>query len=201
MSKKIGYVRFRFKSFERKIKSPFVIYADFKSILVPEDNGKQNIDESYTNKYQKHVACSYGYKLVYAEDKLSEPSRSYLGEDDVYNFINITIEEGKSFTDIMKKHFNKELVMTKEDNADFRYSTKYWICDTTYVEDNVKVRDHSHMTRTYIGSAHRQCNINVKLNHKIPIVSHNLKNYGSHLIRQELDKFNHSKYIRKRHKS
>ena len=69
MSKKIGYVRFRFKSFERKIKSPFVIYADFKSILVPEDNGKQNINESYTNKYQKHVTCSYGHKLVYAEDK------------------------------------------------------------------------------------------------------------------------------------
>ena len=24
----------------RKIKSPFMIYADFESILVPEDNGK-----------------------------------------------------------------------------------------------------------------------------------------------------------------
>ena len=101
----------------------------------------------------------------------------------------------------MKKHFNKELVMTKEHNADFRNSTKYWICDTTYVEDNVKVRDHSHITGTYIGSAHRQCNINEKLNRKLPIVFHNLKNYGSHLIMQQLDKFSHSKYIRKRHKS
>ena len=41
-----------------------MIYADFESILVPEDKGKQNPDESYTNKYQKHVACGYGYKLV-----------------------------------------------------------------------------------------------------------------------------------------
>ena len=30
------------KNFEIKIKSPSMIYADFKSILVPEDNGKQN---------------------------------------------------------------------------------------------------------------------------------------------------------------
>ena len=27
-----------------------MIYLDFKSILVPEDNGKQNLDDSYTNK-------------------------------------------------------------------------------------------------------------------------------------------------------
>ena len=31
---------FKFKNFERKIKSPFMIYADFVIILVPEDNGK-----------------------------------------------------------------------------------------------------------------------------------------------------------------
>ena len=37
---------------------------------------------------------------------------------------------------------------------------------------------------------HRDCNINVKLNHKIPIVLQNLKHYDSHLIMQELGKFN-----------
>ena len=30
----------RFKNYERKITSPFMIYADFESTLVPEDNGK-----------------------------------------------------------------------------------------------------------------------------------------------------------------
>ena len=50
MSKEGKYVKF--KNYERKIKSLFIIYGDFKSILVPEDNGKQNPEESYTNKYQ-----------------------------------------------------------------------------------------------------------------------------------------------------
>ena len=36
----------------------------FEHVLVPEDNGKQNTDELYTNKYQKYVGWSYGYKLV-----------------------------------------------------------------------------------------------------------------------------------------
>ena len=44
------------------------------------------------NKYQKHVACICGYKLVCVDDKFSKPFRSYLGEDSVYNFINDMIE-------------------------------------------------------------------------------------------------------------
>ena len=42
-------------------KSLFMIYADFESILVPEDNEKQNPEEYYTNKYLNHTGCSYGY--------------------------------------------------------------------------------------------------------------------------------------------
>ena len=40
MPEKGEYVKFR--NHERKIKSPFVIYADFESILVPENIGKQH---------------------------------------------------------------------------------------------------------------------------------------------------------------
>ena len=60
MHKKGKYVKL--KNYGRKVKPPFMIYTNFESILVPEDNGKQNQKESYTNKYQKHLACSYGYK-------------------------------------------------------------------------------------------------------------------------------------------
>ena len=37
----------KFKNYERKIKPPFIIYAD----LELEHNRKQNPEESYTNKY------------------------------------------------------------------------------------------------------------------------------------------------------
>ena len=53
-----------------------MIYANFESILVSQDNGKQNPDESYMKKFQKLIACSHGYKLVRADD--SKPFRSYL---------------------------------------------------------------------------------------------------------------------------
>ena len=40
MLKKGEYIKF--KSYERKIKLPFMIYGNFEVILVPEDNGKKN---------------------------------------------------------------------------------------------------------------------------------------------------------------
>ena len=49
MPEKGEYVKF--KNFERKIKSPFMIYVHFKTILLPEDNGKKNRNETYTKKY------------------------------------------------------------------------------------------------------------------------------------------------------
>ena len=55
------------------MKLPFIIYVDFESILVPEDNEKQNPEECYTNKYQKHIACSYEYKSICVDDKFSKP--------------------------------------------------------------------------------------------------------------------------------
>ena len=96
-----------------------------------EDDGKENPDESYTNKYQKPccLLLDYGYKLVCVHDKFRKPFRSYLGEDAVYNFINSMIEEDNYCSDLIKKYFNKELVMTKEGNEDFKNSSKCWICD------------------------------------------------------------------------
>ena len=95
------------------------------------------------------------------------------------------VEESKYCTDVTKKHLNKNLAMTKKYDEDFNNSTKCWICDNVYVKSDVKVRDHCHITVKYRGSAHKDCTIKVKLNHKIPVVIHNLKN-DSHLIMQEL---------------
>ena len=97
-------------------------------------------------------------------------------------------EETIYCSDVMTKYFNKALV-DNEDNADFENSTKCRICDSSYVDGDVKVRYHCHITRKYSASAHSDCNINVKLNHKISVVFQNLKNQDPHLIMQELGKF------------
>ena len=46
------------------------IHKGKKSVLifVTKNNGKQNLNELYKSKYQKHIACSYDYKLVCVDD-------------------------------------------------------------------------------------------------------------------------------------
>ena len=115
-----------------------MIYVNFGSTLVPEDNEKQIPEDSFQNKYQKHVSCTYGYQLVCVDDNFSKPFKSYIGEDAVYNFINSIVEESKYCSEEMKKHSNKKLVMTKEDDEDFENSTKCQICDNAYVNGSSK---------------------------------------------------------------
>ena len=64
----------------------------FESILVSKNNRKRNPEESYTSQYHKHVASSYGVKLVCVDDKFSKSFKTYLGEDAVYNFLNSMIK-------------------------------------------------------------------------------------------------------------
>ena len=47
------------------------------------------------------------------------------------------INANKYCSEMMKKHFNKDIVMNKEDNEDFINSTKCWICDNDYVDNDV----------------------------------------------------------------
>ena len=48
---------------------------------MPEVNGKENQEKSYIKKYQKHIDCSYGYKLVCIYDKINNPVRTCLDGD------------------------------------------------------------------------------------------------------------------------
>ena len=80
-----------------------------------------------TNKYQKGVAWRYVYKLLCVNDKFSKSFKLKLGK--FYNFINDMIEKSKYSSEVMKKHFNNELVITKEDYEDFENSTIGWIWD------------------------------------------------------------------------
>ena len=54
-------------------------------------------------------ACSYGYELLWVDDKFSKPFKSYLGEYAVYCFISSMIEESKYCTDVVKKNVAKNM--------------------------------------------------------------------------------------------
>ena len=85
--------------------------------------------------------------------------------------------------------------MTKKDDEGIENSPKCCICHSNHVADDVKLRNYCHTTKKYEGSAHRDCNVKVKLNDKIRVASHNLKNYDSRFIMQKLAKIDYKIYI------
>ena len=44
---------------------PFVIYADCKAITEKVQGCKPKDNKSFTESYQKHTDCGYGYKVVF----------------------------------------------------------------------------------------------------------------------------------------
>ena len=81
---------------------------------------------------------------------------------------------------VIKKHLNKNLVMSAEDEKRFQSSYKCWIYDKLFNVGDNKVKDHCHVTGKCRASAHWSCNINIKLSKKVPVIFHNLRGYDSH---------------------
>ncbi|KAL9967825.1 hypothetical protein ACROYT_G026122 [Oculina patagonica] len=180
----------KFENFHKQQEVPFVIYADFEAITEKVSGCNPYDDKSYTEAYQKHRDCGYGYKVVCCyDDKYSKPVQIYRGEKAVYKFMEKMLEEVYYCKKVMRKHFNKPLKMTKDDEDAFQKANGCHICDKAYTDDDIRVRDHCHITGKFRGSAHQECNLKLRIEPdkiKIPVIFHNLKGYDSHFIMQEI---------------
>ena len=106
-------------------------------------------------------------KIILVAAMLTNLYMLTISQDAVSKFITSMAKESNYCSCVMKKHLNKERIMTEEDYKNFESSTKFWICDNTFVEGDITVRDHCHVTKKCRGATHRDCNINVRLNYKI----------------------------------
>ncbi|KAJ8978158.1 hypothetical protein NQ317_016861 [Molorchus minor] len=109
------------------------------------------------------------------------------GADAAKVFVS-TIES--DLKEIYNKYLKDEVpmsVLTLEEKQKFRDAIVCGICDKIFEDDDVKVRDHCHLTgKVRSGAAHSICNLNYKLPKFIPIVFHNMSGYDCHLFIKEL---------------
>ena len=187
----------KFNNFHKQLPVPFVIHADFKAITKKvqsckrsEEMEKDRDNGSYTEAYQTHEDCGYGYKVVCCyDDKYSKPIQTYRGKNAVYKFLEQMLNEVYYCKNVIKKHFNKPLVMTEDDEQCLRTMDGCYICGEKYTDKDVHVRDHCHITGKFGGSAHLECNLKLRIKPediKIPVIFHNLRGYDSHFIKQQI---------------
>ena len=144
-----------FKNHHKQLPVPFVIYADFESMTQKITTCVPSDKKSYTQTYQRHTACSFGYKVVcHYDKKYSKPVVIYRGPDAVSKVLEV-----QDLQKVTRENFNKSLNLTGEEEEEFQRSTHCWICNRKYGGDEEPVRDHCHITGKYRGSAHDSCNL------------------------------------------
>ena len=188
----------KFKNYHRGEKVPFIIYADFESLIKSIQSSNPNPESSYTNKYQKHEPISFSYYIKCFDDNVFKPVlRSYTGEDAAQKFVKMLEEDIKIIANIP----NAAMIFEKEEEERFNKETKCWICKKEFNNKEMKdwiskeefkklkdykVRDHCHFTGKYRGAAHNECNLKYRKLNFTPVVFHNLSNYDSHLFIKNL---------------
>ena len=174
-----------FENFFKQTPVPFKIYADFECNLKSV--------ESYEGSYTKNIKITFVVvlltKLFGSIISLVSQLLFFEAKILLMNLLKQFLRSMSTAKLVMKKHFNKNLIMSEEEEHLFQLSNSYWICEKLIDNDEEKVRDNCHVTENCRGAAHWSCNINPQLTKKVPIIFHNLRGYNSHLIFSELDKF------------
>jgi hypothetical protein len=203
--------RIEYKNYEFNFKRIFTGYADFESVLenthnslecskcgvsCVEDNEESECTHSFTIHTKIHRAICVCFVIVDRYGSLVHEF-SYTGDDVVVQFINNVLECEELLIKTTK--FNKYMIFTKENRADFEKANVCFICNNNrgmkgrkehpFCESDPKVRDHDHVNGLYLGAAHKTCNLNKRREKPfLSVFLHNFSGYDSHLILPALTK-------------
>jgi hypothetical protein len=172
-----GFDEIKFRDFRNSSRAPFVIYADFESILKPIDRQRKA-----THFLQQHEVCSAAAILVSTVPEMNNLRVIFTGPNALSHFLEKLIQWESTCIEYLRKNIPmKEL--TREQWSQHINANQCYICHHPFENpNNPKVRDHDHITGHYLGAAHNVCNLNRPVRYQIPVFFHNFRGYDSHLI-------------------
>ena len=186
-----------FQHHYKKLRIPFVVYADFECFTKPINSCQPNPNSSFTQEYQKHEPSGYCLHLN-GLDGIKDNYKPivYTKKSEDENISEKFIKHLKILThSIYRKYYlkPKPLKLTPEEEKDFKSAKVCHICEQELLVfektgEIFKVRDHCHFTGKYRGAAHNQCNLKCRKPLFLPVVFHNLQGYDSHLFIKQLAK-------------
>ncbi|KAJ8971980.1 hypothetical protein NQ317_010076 [Molorchus minor] len=168
-------------SFIRK-KVPFIMYADFESLLEPLNDVEISDSElaTKTSRYQKHNAYGAGYYFKCNYNNSWSSYNSNRGSNCMSWFADELTTIAKFVSSKLKHVEDMNVVFLKDATKSCH------ICEVDFKQSDKIVRDYCHLTGDFRGFAHNQCNLNYKNSFVIPVVLHNLGGYDAHFRIKEL---------------
>lgn len=179
----------KFTDISKQLKVPFVVYADFESILERHYGCQPDPNKSSTIKLAKHAPSGFTYKVVGVSPETTENHVTYRGEDAVEKFMDHMVKLEEKLVSILRNP--KPMNLSDQESESFLKATHCCICKDQLGNDTV--RDHCHVTGKFRGAAHSSCNLNLRLRERIPVFFHNLKGYDAHHIMSVIGKYKHKR--------
>ena len=186
---------------QNQFKVPFIMYADFESILEPIQGPKDPATAKrgftsggpnpvfmgpYTSKVTKHSPFGWCVCSKFAYREVKNPLKLYRGKDCLEKFCDyIRHEAHRLYHMFLEKSMDP---FTKKQWKKYNKVSRCHICFKQFgdFKKGPKVRDHCHYTGRYRGPAHRNYNLMYRIPSYIPVVFHNLSGYDAHLFIREL---------------
>ena len=182
----------RFSNWNRTLRHPVAVYADFEALSVPlaQDGPKDAKSTQPTASFGRYIVADARVDL--------EPYCQYVGDRVHQEFIS----ELRGIEQIVREQVfsDKEMnPLTEEEQHAFdathccpvcevSFDAKRWDAEQKECVPVVKVRDHSHRTGRFRGAMCDRCNLRVGKQEQhdrfIPVFFHNLKGYDMHHVLQ-----------------
>ena len=173
---------------QNQFKVPFVMYANFESILEPIESPNPDPNQPYSQNVNQHVSTGWCVYSKSAYGEVEDPLKLYRGKDCLKKFCNYIRQEAHRLYHMFPEKPMDPL--TKKQWKKYNKASGCHICFKQFGDSKKgpKVPDHCHYTGHYIGPAHRNCNLMYRIPSHIPVVFHNLSGYDAHLFIKELGK-------------
>ena len=76
----------------------------------------ESYEGSYSKKYYDDKPCIFSYKLVCVDNKFTKPIAIFRVESAAYEFIEAILKEYEYCKKVVKKQFNKNLIMSEKED-------------------------------------------------------------------------------------
>ena len=177
-----------FSSWSNITNAPFVIYADFESSILKEEEFKKGKQVSF----KPHQCISWASVTICRDNPdFNNAPKYYTGTNCVQIFLQHLEKEYNRIMQIIGT-FNKPIKITPFVHQQFNKSEKCYICHYAFASmpSFYKQHDHNHLNGNYRGAICQTCNLKyAKPNEKIVVFFHGLCNYDSHFIVKQLYKY------------
>ena len=126
----------KFVNHKNQLKAPWVIYADFESIINKIEGPLLPTDESFTHKSSIQEACGFCLRAVRSDGLSTEPAL-YRGPDCIQVFLDQRKEAEVVIKQSLKKR-NKFYSLTPEEKQDYNNADTCWICGESGFDNSNK---------------------------------------------------------------